>query len=1013
MSVAAAAKVFSIPPAENFLDCFADALLGGKLIPGFPPPGDPLALARATIFMPNRRSCRALEANLARRGLVLMPRLRPLGDIDESDLLFSADTPDMLDLPPAISPLERQLILTQLIMAWADAQKKNGHTISTPASPADAAWLATALGRMLDMVANEGLAFEAILDLPPLELQAHREAALNFLKIASTIWPDFLQRKNLEEPNIRRRRLLQLEAAQFAQHENTPVIAAGSTASVPVTAEFLAAIACHPSGCVVLPGLDRVLDEDAFQSIATENTASHPQIAMARFLKRIGLARDEVTQLGASTSGLPRVPPREQALSQALRPADTTDAWALSASKAFSITEAVDGIGYVEAASAHEEALTIACLMRDTLQHETQTAALITPDRILARRVAAELKRFGVSTDDSAGTPLLETQAGLFARLICRAAQKNATSADILSLLKHPLCLLNNTSEETESLNGVIDRICFRGLQKKGLLTELPKCFDTAPITQAAENIDEAQRCQARARLTAFSAAMTHFQKCFYHNAPQPLAHLLSCHRSAMEALAGTMPEKTAAALRGAQGGQALAETLDLLQSEHTQGIALDGEDYLSFLEALISPVAVRAPLQNYRAFIYGLPEARLIRHDRVILGGMNEGIWPASAQNDPWLSRGMRANLDLPVPEMRIGLAAHDFAQAMGTKDIFITRSKKVAGAPSVPSRFVQRLAAFVGDEAFAGVRARGDEALQLARHLTTLGEAPQPCARPAPVPPQKLRLRQLSVTQVENLLRDPYAIYAQKILKLRAFEQMDESFGGKERGLLIHDILARFASAVNDGAPLTQTVLEQIAHDAYAPFFENAEVQTYWWPRFQKLIPELVDFERQRRSVRREVAVERNGVLPIKLENGDFKLTARADRIESDGKTLAIIDYKTGTLPAQKEITASFALQTNLQAAMANHGAFENISGTVTEAFYVGFAQDELDLLPKNEDKRMPEAERALAGVITVLRQFDAGAPFLSKADSGQAPKYNDYLHLARVKEWGFAVDSEEAAE
>ncbi len=1008
MSSAQAATLFSIPPAENFLDCFADALLGGALVQGAFDPTDPLVLARATIFMPNRRSCRALEQNLARRGLVLMPRLRPLGDIDESDLLFNANDHDMLDLPPAISPLERQLILTRLILAWAEAEKKNGHDVSTPASPADAAWLSAALARMLDMVANEGLALEAILDLPPLELQAHREAALRFLQIASTAWPTYLQNTGREEPNVRRRRLLQLEAHLFAQSPDVPVIAAGSTASVPVTAEFLSAIARHPSGCVVLPGLDRTLDDTAFNSIEADNIASHPQIAMARFLKRVGVSRADVRTLGSG-----KVPPREDALSQALRPAETTDAWVLPASKAFSIADAIDGIGLVEAANAHEEALTIACLIRETLQHENHTAALITPDRILARRVASELKRFGVTTDDSAGTPLLETAAGLFARLVCSAAHISAKSADILSLLKHPLCQLENNAQEADMLNGLIERVCFRGLQKPCLLADVPQRFAAATDTTAAKGIDAALRDQAHARLVAFTQALSTFQNCFFQSQLQPFSHLLSCHRAAMASLAGFKAIKGEAVLRGAQGGLALEEVFDRLQSEATHGMALRGEDYLSFLEALIGTVAVRAPQQSTRAFIYGLPEARLIRHDRLILGGMNESVWPASTQNDPWLSRGMRMNLNLPVPEMRIGLAAHDFVQAMGTADIYITRSQKVAGAPSVPSRFVQRLAAFVGEEAFTSIRARGEKALELTRYLTLQVEPPQPCSRPSPVPPPSLRLTQLSVTQVETLLRDPYAVYAQKILKLRAFEALDDTFGGKERGKLIHEILATFAEQVNRGAPLSEATLEQIAQKSYAPFLDDPEVKAYWWPRFQSSIPELVDFERQRRHSRPDIVVECDGALTIKLANGDFKLTARADRIERAGSDLAIIDYKTGTLPAEKEIAASFALQTNLQAAMADKGAFTGITGQTSEAMYVGLGDDELEIRPKKPEQRMPDAERALGGVIAVLKKFDEGAPFLSKADSALAPKYNDYLHLSRLKEWGVVDQNEEAGE
>lgn len=1001
-------RVFSIPPAENFLHCLTEALTTGRIIPNFPEADDPFRLARAVIFLPTRRACRALKDHLQQQGHVLLPRIRPLGDIDEAGLQLSVEEEDFdtASLPPAIMPLERQLILSRLILKWA---KTEPTARLTPASPADSVYLAGELARLLDMVTNEGLPVSALRDLPPLDLQQHWQSAFNFLQIASEAWPQYLAAANRLEPTERRRRMMQAEAARLSQNPDIPVIAAGSTGSVPVTAEFLAAIARHPRGAVILPGLDRNLDEKSWRIIGGEPVlASHPQAAMAALLQRFKLGRDDVEHLGEDCDA----PVRERVFSEVMRPAETSEEWAVPRFLAQEMNKAMSGVALVEAVNEHEEALAIACIMRETLEDPRATVALATPDRILARRVVAELKRFGIEVDDSAGLPLIETQAGIFARLVAKTASSKCHDIDCLSLLKHPLCRLSQSKNESELANAALERLLFRGICPAQGSESLLQKIEASNRAESACDVLLENRELAKTRLKGFCAAIADFEAALNLPAPQPLSLLLQKHLVALYAFACSPTEDAELLLKSSGDGAVLIEFMAALQEAGDDRIELNGGDYPEFLAAFAATIPVYPIFSGTaRAHIYGLLEARLIRHNRLVLGGLNEGIWPAAGQTDLWMSRSMRASLNLPAPERRTGLSAHDFAQATGTRDIWMTRSLKTGGAPSVPSRFVQRLAVVAGDTVFRKMHERGDMALHYARfHNMPSDPLPQPAQRPMPAPIVEVRPRQLSLTEIETLLRDPYSIYARQILKLRALEPVGEEFGACQRGTLLHAILREFVLAIENGAAVSEETLAFIGEYHFRPYLDIAEVRVYWWPRFNALIPELVGFEKKRRKEATKIFTEKKGSLNLALPHGSFTLIARADRIEQKNGSFAIVDFKTGVLPKVKDINAYFALQLSLQAAMLQEGAFQGLKGTVDEALYIGLAKsDQLEERGIEPKDMHIFTQRSLDNVRKVLIKFDQGAPYISKADSPYAPLYSDYTHLARLGEWGLIETAE----
>ena len=421
-------RVFTIPSSAPFLPALASALVDGRLVPGFRPKDDPLSLANATIFLPTRRATRAfgfalLEA-LGKEALIL-PRILPLGDVDEDELAFTDE--DGGDLSPAISATSRRLVLAQFVLSWMRGLSK-GHAQELPiaATPAVALAFADELARVLDDLTIAGVPFERLQEGVPQELDHYWEISRDFLKIVKREWPAFLERAKLLDPTARREALLAREAERLKAGASGPVIAAGSTGSLPSVAKLLEAIARHKEGAVVLPGLDQTLDEESFALIGgeaeTDSSQGHPQFGLHHLLGALGVKRGDVVPLAK-----PELPAREQLLSEAFRPAAATDRWHGGAAGG---DAALDGITLAEAADPREEALVIAISLREALERGFTSAALVTPDRALARRVAAELTRWGIKADDSAGIPLSESEAGRFARLVVELAASAARAGD-------------------------------------------------------------------------------------------------------------------------------------------------------------------------------------------------------------------------------------------------------------------------------------------------------------------------------------------------------------------------------------------------------------------------------------------------------------------------------------------------------------------------------------------------------------------------------------------------------
>ncbi len=961
------AKLYTIPAGTPFVDALASGLLNRA-------GDDAMALADGIVLLPNRRACRALREAFLRLtdgAPLLLPRMIPIGDVDEDELLATGF--DDAEIPPAISPLRRQLLLAELI----------GRLPDEAPDPAHAAVLAGELARLLDQVHTEGLSLDALETLAPAEYAQHWQTTLEFLKILRQHWPEILAAEGKLDPARRRDLLVRRQAAIWRDRPPAgPVIAAGSTASVPATAELLAGVADLPQGAVVLPGLDRDLDEDGWTAI----DQTHPQFGMKNLLASLGIDRDRVADWPSPdiTAGDSE---RRRLISQALRPATTIDAWAGAVTPPAS---ALAGLGRVDAPGPQEEAGAIALLMRQALETPGRTAALVTPDRNLARRVTAELARWDIEVDDSGGTPLDRTPPGSFLRLTAAMIAEDLAPVTLLAALKHPLARGGETVAAFRARVRDLELAALRGPRPA-------PGFAGLTAAAGAEVAEWLGTLQAAAE--PLTSAMS---------APQvPLAALLGAHIRLAEWLAADDgPFGGRNLWRGEAGEAAALFTEDLLTAaEGLRPIAPAG--YPALLGSLMAGIMVRPRYGTHpRLFIWGPLEARLQQADLVILGGLNEGSWPPEARIDPWMSRPMRARFGLPQPERRIGLAAHDFCQAVAAPRVVLTRAEKAEGAPTVPSRWLLRLEALLDGMGLGFERPVEDDLIGWYRHLdqADLVQATDP---PAPTPPVAARPRRLSVTQIETWRRDPYAVYARHILGLKPLDPIDADPGAAERGTLIHAALDRFVQRYPDDLPRDiEAALIEIGREVFTDQLDRPGVWAFWWPRFVAAAGWFAGFERERRMTARVAASEVDGRLALPGPAGRFELTAKADRIDRLATGgLAILDYKTGQPPTNPEIAAGFAPQLPLEAAIAAAGGFDGVSrADVVELLYVrlggGATPGSLHRLKGDPGDLAAEARAGLQRMITAFD--DPDTPYRSRPRPARGLRFNDYDHLARIAEW-----------
>ncbi len=879
-------NIFNVAPGRPFLEALAQAILAGDLPSPSGAKPDLLDLPAITILLPTRRAARALQAAFLKAGsgrAMLLQAIRPISETAEDQSLIESFSfaleqgPLAADLPPAIGKLERQLVLTRLVMAWSgsmrrgedDAEADLAPVVAAGAgTPAQAAHLAHELASLMDAVATENVALEQLAGLVPDNHSAHWQQTLEFLKIITEFWPLHLAERGLLAPMERRNRLILDEAERLrARPPKAPVIVAGVTGSIPATGELMRAVLASPMGAIVLPGLDQGLDDPSWQLIRDDH-AEHPQFGLRQLLERLELTRADVREL-PGTALAPARAARNRLVSEALRPTGTLAGWRTyaAATDKTGITAGLRGVSLLEAASAEDEAEAIALILREVAETPGRTAALVSPDRLLARRVGIRLESWGIRVDDSAGRPFGKTVPGSFLDLVINAWATHFAPAELMALLKHPLTRLGLPAGHVRRAARNLEIAAFRtpylgsglasldiaverarqailGRERRGRSVNLISERDFAEMRDLVQRV-----IKAFAPLAALSDARQ----------ASPLAGLCAAHVAVAEAIAepaavtsspsgphsrgegrgeaarstpgearqraheqaaaphpNPLPAQVQGAGRGSsevaqtsplwhgEAGEAAWTIFEALTDAQAPAPDLAPADYPDFYRTLVAGEAVRPRVPVHpRLSIWGPYEARLQQPDVIVLGSLNEGTWPKAADPGAWLNRPMRKQLGLPSPEEEIGRAAHDVTTLLGADTVILTRADKVDGEPRVPSRWLLRLKALLAGVKLDDALAPSTPWLGWARARDHVAGGHVPVKPPEPRPPLALRPRRMSVSDVETWIANPYAIFARHVLHLEPLSALGLAPGPQEKGQIIHEALSQFTRKHPDTLP------------------------------------------------------------------------------------------------------------------------------------------------------------------------------------------------------------------
>jgi len=1004
-------SIYTIPAGQNF----ARAMVG-HFLEQYKNQQD--QLGQLTLLLPTRRACRSFQDMFLQQSEgqpLLLPKIQPLGDVDEQDLSLSLAGTDAMDeilaLPPAMSSLQRRIILAQLIAPM--------HNFTT--SFDQALGLADALAVLLDQIIIEGLDIENLANIVPEDFADHWQITLDFLKILTESWPKILADMGVIEAADRRNRLMHILVHHWAKTRPTqPIYAAGSTGSIPATAALMKVVASLPNGHIVLPGLDQGIDDESWQAIEP----SHPQYGLKHLLDFMEVPRTAV-KLWPATDLNDSDTPRSIMAREMMRPSLTTKTWITlgqNEGQANVLKEGLEHLSLIEADNQREESLAIALEFRKVLEDREQTAVLVTPDRKLARRVSNHCRRWGIKIDDSAGESLSQSATGIYLKLLCEAALSNIAPLSLLELIKHDLCRAGWATAEYYSAVHKLERLALRGLKPApgfdGLSLRLKDC----------EERDQDDAAQARSLLGQFEPIMTPFITLMQTRRPAPFSQLLKTHLAVAEALATTPHERGESRLWGGEAGESAAALLSELSLYASHFGDMDGDTYKRVIQHFLNGVAVRPRYGTHpRLSILGQLEARLIDADVIILGSLNEGTWPPEAGHDPWMSRPMRQSFGLPDPDRAIGLAAHDFMQGFCSPCVIMTRSKSVDGTMTVPARWLQRLDTVVKAAGLDPAAYRHSAVKSWIEAMDKPQEDIKPIERPRFTPPLDVRPKKLSVTKIDTWLKDPYAIYAGQILKLKKLDDLEKPMDLGEMGTLLHAAFENFVKNHKGALPAnSKEILMQYAQDHIEQLHEDPAIWSFWWPRFSKICDWYIAHEKDWRDNKkmRPLALEVYGEIPVTTAESSMILNGKIDRIDllPDGRC-AIIDYKSGGNYTLSKVKKGELPQLPLEALMLETDGFAayGIKGKKTASLHYwimsggseagnAISIDETSL--KGELDQVLELTRCgLENMITVYGQ--AETPYICLPKAHAQPKYNDYAHFERIAEWAALEDDEEAGE
>ena len=963
-------RVFGVPIGVDF----PKALVNGLLERNRDRP--PEAVARIQLIVNTRRMARRIRNLFDAGPQMLLPRINLITDLGEHW--------GLANIPDAVPPLHRRLELVQLLSALLERQPD----LAPRSSLYD---LADSLAALMDEMQGEGVSPDAIETLDLTDQSGHWERIKSFLSIVR----HYFDEDNDQPDSETRQRMVVEQTIERWQKKppEDPVIIAGSTGSRGATQILMQAIAKLPQGAVILPGFDFDMPEHVWPALDGNMPAEdHPQYRFHSFINNLNLCLSDILKWSQTT---PFNDARNQIISLALRPAPVTDQWLTEGMKLDDINTAMQDVTLVEAPTPRQEALSIAMGLRDAAE-KGRTAALITPDRTLTRQVAAALDRWDILPDDSAGTPLHLSPPGRFLRHVSELFRQRLSAELLLTLLKHPL-----THRGAErGMHLLLTRELELHLRRNG-----PPYPEVDDLKAWAEGREE----EIAVRWVKWLCV-----NFIGHYAAEELSleARVASHLVLAENIAQGCKCEGSGTLWHGDAGRLARATMDELGREAAYGGKINANDYASLFHALLSQKEVRNSVDPHpNILIWGTLEARVQGADLLILAGLNEGSWPEAPSPDPWLNRSLRNQVGLLLPERRVGLSAHDFQQAVAAPEVWLTRSIRSDDAETVVSRWLNRMKNLLGglpnqggEAALVEMKTRGNYWLTLSQILEEPGQT-DPASRPAPCPPAAVRPKQLSVTEIKHLIRDPYAIYGKHVLNLRPLDPLMKAPDALLRGIILHEILEKFIrDSKSDMTNCSKERLIEIALSVLDQKVPWAAARATWLARLERIADWFVSNEIVRRELAEPAAFEVKGktVLP----DLNFTLSATADRIDIDRNgNLHIYDYKTGS-PPSKDQQAHFDKQLLLEAVIAERSGFENINpASVVRAVFIGLGSGGKEVNAPLEAEPPNRVWAEFNELIATYLDFDTG--FTARRAMESKRDLSDYDQLARFGEWDITDD------
>ncbi|XCE08055.1 double-strand break repair protein AddB [Candidatus Liberibacter asiaticus] len=1027
-------NVFTIAPSSPFFREMIPALLNGTLVENFRyDPLNPLLLASVTIYVPTKRAIQELRSEfieITGKKSTILPIIKSLGDVVEEK--FTADLLLSYNLNPPVSNIQRLLELARLILIWRNKLPDiikdlyPESPLSLPISPANAIWLAKNLADIIDIIETEEKKWEDLHALKNEKYGMWWLLAADFLKIASKYWTERLVELNASSPVGYQIALMRAEAEHLMKGTKGPIIIAGSTGSIPATARLMSTVANHPNGAIVLPGLDCHIPTAIWNTITEKSTnitssnttySTHPQYSLAKLLDFLDIKREDVKRLGNVSNEMYG---RSMVISKSFLPPDTSDMrnTDILENKIPNIQKCFSDVALIEADNEREEAISIAIALRMSLDENKKKSALITADRNLARRVKLELTRFGINIDISAGIPLSTTLHSSILTSLLNAIFKLNDFMAIATLVKHPLAKFGFPEKYLSRAKNALELVALRGNKNSYDIMDLKSLVLDRIATQ--KNNTHVPHWQSRLSEEDKELAVLlvdHILQCI-----TPLVTYKTNKNSTCGNLSiSDWTKLTVTCLQNVcldehrklpnlwfeEEGKTLSSLFSKI-IETGSCIKANAIEWIDIITRLIDGETVKPKIEKSSTlFILGTLESRLLNFDTLILGGLNEGVWPKNTAKNPFLSRVMQSDLNLKTAEKYIGQAAHDFEMANGTRHLIYTRSLRENNIPTIASRWLQRLLVLGGTDFFDNLKKRGQCYLDWTRKLDYTTKQPH-YKRPKPFPPLEAQPRTYSFSEIKQLINDPYAVYARRILKLDFIPHFKKDPDRTDRGTLFHNIITELIKKrINKNTPEINHLMKQIIDSHFEKENLPPHIDIIWRHLFHKISHSFLEHEEKIQSSVEKIFVN----IPAKMaiESIGIHLTGFADRIDLlKSGFVDITDYKTGDNPKKETAQKLIDPQLSLEAAALKAGSFSQIDcRKVANLFYIRLKQKfKIDCITNDKKKYSADelSEKSLKNLIEIVTLLQNGEqPFISHLRlSEKSNIQSEYDHLARVAEW-----------